>query len=123
MTKGDKLHEPDARQHHKLRIAIKKLSYSSDFFESLFAGRKMKKRFSGFKNRLKELQDSGALNDIAVHQKLATKLATGDAPGKRRARAFAACVVSGREQSEIEPLLKAAAKATRKFAHARPFWT
>ena len=124
MKKGDNLQELDARQRHKLRIAIKKLTYSSEFFESLFAGRKVKKRLSGFKNPLKELQDSlGALNDIAVHQKLATKFATGYAPGKRRARSFAAGVVSGREQSEIEPLLKAAAKATRKFEHARPFWT
>jgi hypothetical protein len=40
-----------------------------------------------------------------------------------RAQAFAIGVVSGREQSEIEPLLNAADKDARKFLHARPFWT
>jgi hypothetical protein len=32
-------------------------------------------------------------------------------------------VVSGREQSEIQPLLKAAGKTARKFAQMRPFLT
>ncbi len=39
------------------------------------------------------------------------------------ARAFAAGFVSGREQSEIEPLLKAADKDAQKFARIPPFWT
>jgi hypothetical protein len=37
-------------------------------------------------------------------------------------RASAAGVVSGREQSEIGPLLNAAAKNARKFAKVPPFW-
>ena len=73
---------------------------------------------------MKDLQDHlGALNDIAVHQKLAPKLAAGTRQTKARARAFAASVVSGREQSEIEPLLKAADKDAQNFARIRPFWT
>jgi triphosphatase len=98
MKKGKKLRELDARQRHKLRIAIKKLRYASDFFENLFTGRKTVKRLSDFKNRLKGLQDRlGALNDIAVHQKLAPTLATGETRTKRRERTFAAGMVSGRE--------------------------
>ena len=70
--------ELDARDRHKLRIAIKKLRYASEFFENLFPGRKRKKRLSVFKDRLKALQDRlGALNDIAVQQKLATRIAAG----------------------------------------------
>jgi triphosphatase len=123
MKKGKKLRELDARQRHKLRIAIKKLRYASDFFENLFTGRKTAKRLADFKNRLKGLQDRlGALNDIAVHQKLAPTLATGETHTKGREYTFAAGMVSGREQAEIGPLLKAAAIDARKFARARPFW-
>jgi triphosphatase len=75
--KAGKLRKLDPKDRHKLRIAVKKLRYGSDFFENLFVGRKAGKRLSRFKGRLKELQDClGALNDISVHQKLASKLAT-----------------------------------------------
>jgi inorganic triphosphatase YgiF len=123
MKNAKKLLELDVRQRHKLRIAIKKLRYAGDFFGSLFAGHGQAKRLAGFNTRLKGLQDRlGALNDIAVHQKLATSLAAAETGTRRRARAFAAGVVSGREQSEIEPLLEAAASDARKLARLRPFW-
>jgi len=122
--KAKRLRELDTRQRHKLRIAVKKLRYASDFFRRLFAGRKAKKRLSGFKACLTDLQDHlGALNDIAVHQKLGPKLVAGKSNTKVRARAFAARIVSGREQSEIEPLLKAADIDAQKFARIQPFWT
>ena len=79
---------------------------------------------SGFIACLTDLQDHlGALNDIAVHQKLGPKLVAGKSNTKVRARAFAARIVSDREQSEIEPLLKAAGKDARKFKRFRSFWT
>jgi triphosphatase len=122
MKKAKKLHSLDARRRHKLRIAIKKLRYASDFFETLFPGHKRKKRIAVFKDRLTALQDRlGALNDIAVQQKLATRVAAATGT-KRSARAFAAGVVSGREQGEIEPLLEAAVRDALKFSHVRPFW-
>jgi triphosphatase len=125
MKKAKKIQQLDTQQRHKLRIAAKKLRYASDFFGRLFAGRTAKKRLTGLKARLTDLQDClGALNDIKVHQNLAPKLAPGKPRGKApRAQAFAIGVVSGREQSGIEPLLNAAEKDARKFLHARPFWT
>jgi inorganic triphosphatase YgiF len=125
MKKAKKIRQLDTQQRHKLRIAAKKLRYASDFFGRLFAGRTAKKRLTGFKARLTDLQDClGALNDIKVHQNLAAKLAPGKPRAKApRAQTFAAGVVYGREQSEIEPLLNAADKDARKFLHARPFWT
>jgi triphosphatase len=125
MKKAKKILQLDTQQRHKLRIAAKKLRYASDFFGRLFAGRTAKKRLTGFKARLTDLQDClGALNDIKVHQNLAPKLAPGKPRAKApRAQTFAAGVVYGREQSEIEPLLNAADKDARKFLHARPFWT
>jgi CHAD domain-containing protein len=122
--KAGKLRKLDPRQRHKLRIAVKKLRYGSDFFENLFVGRKAGKRLSRFKVRLKDLQDClGALNDISVQQTLASKLATRRPHVKNRARAFAAGIVTGSEQSEIKPLLAAADEHAAKFAHIRPYWT
>ena len=123
--KAKKIRELDSQQRHKLRIAVKKLRYASDFFGHLSASRRAKKRLPSFKARLTDLQDClGALNDIKVHQKLAPKPAAGKPRAKAaRAQAFAIGVVSGREQSEIEPLLNAAEKDARKFLHALPFWT
>jgi inorganic triphosphatase YgiF len=124
MKKAKRIRQLDGQQRHKLRIAVKKLRYASDFFGSLFAGRKAKKRLPDFKARLTDLQDRlGALNDIKVHQKLAPKLVAGKPRAKAaRAQAFAIGVVSGREQGEIEPLLNAADKDARKFSYIRPFW-
>ena len=118
------LAEFDSLRLHKLRIKFKKLRYSCGFFESLCAGRKMKRHLRRFTNCLSELQDNlGALNDIFAHQKLAAALITDRTLRRRPARDFAAGVVSGREQSEIQPLLKAAGKTARKFAQMRPFLT
>jgi CHAD domain-containing protein len=121
VKKAKKLRELDARQRHKLRIAVKKLRYSGDFFGRLFSGQK---RLSAYQDSLKELQDRlGALNDIRVHQKMVPELASGKPRTNRRERVFAAGVVSGREESEIEPLLNSATKDASKFAQIRPFWT
>ena len=107
-----------------MRIAVKKLRYGSDFFERLFVGRKAGKRLSRFKDCLKGLQDSlGALNDISVHRKLASKLASGRSHAKDRAQAFAAGMMTGSELGAIEPLLAAADKQAEKFARIRPYWT
>ena len=106
------------------RIAVKKLRYAGDFFGRLFSGHKAKKRLSAYEDSLKELQDPlGALNDIQVHQKMVPELASGKPRTNRRERVFAAGVVSGREQSEIEPLLNSASKEASKFAQIRSFWT
>jgi triphosphatase len=124
VKKAKKLRELDARQRHELRIAVKKLRYAGDFFGRLFSGHKAKKRLSSYEDSLKELQDHlGVLNDIQVHQKMVPELASGKQSTNRRERVFAAGVVSGREESEIEPLLNSATKDASKFAQIRSFWT
>ena len=124
MKKAKRIRQLDTPHRHKLRIAVKKLRYASDFFGHLFAGQTPKKRLRSFKTRLTDLQDQlGALNDIEVHQRLAPKLAAGKPHTKAtRAQTFAFGVVSDREQKEVESLLSAADKDARKFAQIRPFW-
>jgi CHAD domain-containing protein len=117
--KADKLAKLDARRRHKLRIAIKKLRYAAEFFASLFGRRKAHKRLRRFERQLENLQDClGALNDIAVHEKLAGKVVGRG----RRQRAFAIGLVSGREQSRVAPLRDAAEQAAGRFGAVRPFW-
>jgi CHAD domain-containing protein len=110
-------------RRHKLRIAMKKLRYAIYFFESLFEG-ESQKPLSRYKECLKDLQDNlGALNDIAVHQQLAANIAAGKEARASNLVAYAAGVVAGSEQNEVEPLLIKATKAAHQLRQAKKFWT
>jgi triphosphatase len=123
MRKQKGVAEFDSRQLHKLRIRFKKLRYSCDFFGSVFDSRKMSHRRRRFTNCVADLQDNlGALNDISVHQKMASALVAEKTSTQHPKRAFAAGIVSGREQGEIETFLKTVSKTARKLSHMRPFW-
>lgn len=116
-----KLEKLDDRGRHKLRIAVKKLRYGGDFFESLFAERKARKRFE---KNLKTLQGAlGQLTDIAVHRRLAATYA--HPPRARRGeppKAFAMGVVTGRQGAKTRACLSAADKAGKKLSRRTPFW-
>lgn len=116
-----KLAVPD---RHKLRIAMKKLRYSIYFFESLFDGQSSKKALSRYKECLGSLQDNlGALNDIAVHQRLVNRLRSDIENRKSEPVAFAAGAVVGTERGETEKLVAAADKAARKLRRLKEFWS
>jgi CHAD domain-containing protein len=107
LTKQKGVAEFDSRQLHKLRVRFKKLRYSCEFFGSLFDGHKMNHRRRRFSDCVVDLQDNlGALNDISVHQKMATGLVAKKTSTQHSRRDFAAGIVSGLEQGEIEMLLK-----------------
>lgn len=109
---------------HKLRIAIKKLRYTVYFFESLFVDSASAKALSHYKDHLQSLQDSlGGLNDVAVHQKLLTKLGTDGDEERSRLVYFAAGAVVGSERGEIRPLLNVAKRAARNLRRAEKFWS
>lgn len=113
----------NVHDRHELRIAMKKVRYSIYFFESLFDGGAIAKALPRYKACLASLQDSlGALNDIAVHQKMVTKIRTDAADSKSHPVAFAAGAVVGTERGEIEQLLAAAEKAAHKLRRTREFW-
>jgi inorganic triphosphatase YgiF len=122
--KAKKAGEVDAHARHKLRIAIKKLRYALYFFETLYSHDGRAKALSRYKKHLKDLQDSlGALNDIAVHQKLATKLAAGSGGPKPELVSYAAGMIAGCERSEIQPILAEVTRTARKLRRANSFWT
>ena len=122
--RGRAVRELEPRQRHKLRIAIKKVRYATDFFAALFPGRRAKKRRKAFVATLKQLQDAlGDLNDIAVREKMAGELVRRSGRRSRaRAEAFAVGLVTGREEARSKPLVAAAADAIADFRKTKPFW-
>ena len=114
------------RRRHKLRIQDKKLRYASEFFASLFPGRKAARRRNALLTRLERLQDGlGDLNDIVVHEGLMAASIRPDDGGKRpasRKRAFAAGVLAGREDARFDAVMVRACKACAALAKTRTFW-
>jgi triphosphatase len=126
VKQGKHLDELNPERRHRLRIQAKKLRYASEFFAGAFPRKKSVRRREGFVAGLGELQDAlGDLNDIAVHEQLSERLVEGDDGKRRRGRAkkaFAAGLLSGREEARIAPVLAQAQQAYAAFAKAKPFW-
>jgi triphosphatase len=111
----------DDQRRHKLRIAVKKLRYATEFFEEIFPAGKPRRTFARI---LKELQDSlGHWNDIRTHKRYSGALI------RERVRrptasseAFALGYVTGEEQSDVDALLRGARKMGKRLARAEQYW-
>jgi len=116
----------DARRRHKLRIQAKKVRYASEFFAGLFPGKKASKRREKFLSALEDVQDClGDLNDIAVHEDRITAIADERRSRRRRGnpkRAFAAGLLTGREDARLDAVLENAIHAHAALAKIKPFW-
>ena len=120
--KGKALAKLDARSRHKLRIQTKKLRYAGEFFASLFSNKRMVKRRKRFLAALERLQDGlGDLNDIAVHEK---HIAAMNVHHRRSnpSRAFAAGLLTGREDARTEAAITAANEAYVDLSKIKRFW-
>jgi CHAD domain-containing protein len=125
--RGQLLPKFDQQQRHKLRIQAKKLRYATDFFETVFSGKKASKSREAFLSALEDLQDRlGDLNDIAVHENLIADIANSSAPKaqakSRPQRAFAAGVLMGHEDARLSFVMAAAVASCERFAQAKSFW-
>src|SRR5262249_18840405 len=114
-----RLKQLDEEGRHELRIALKKLRYSAEFFASLFS----RKESGAFLRRLSRLQDCfGTMNDIATSNAILRR-ASEDATEQsaadiRRAAAFA----SGWLSAGGEPTWKRTRKAWKRFSRSESFW-
>jgi triphosphatase len=123
--RGRRLAELDPRARHKLRIQAKKLRYATEFYKSVFTGKKKEKRRDAFLAALKDMQDCfGELNDIVVHERLTAGIAQTPADRSPRParRAFAAGLLRGHEEARFRPVLAAAEHAFRAFEKLKPYW-
>jgi inorganic triphosphatase YgiF len=65
--RGADLMQLDDEARHQVRITAKKLRYATGFFDSLYTGKRTRRRFKAFTRKLEALQDHlGALNDLAT---------------------------------------------------------
>ena len=119
---GKALAQLDAPNRHKLRIQVKKLRYAAEFFGDLFKGKQVSQRRKKFVAALEHLQDGlGDLNDITVDENLITTT------GLRRQRpnpkrAFAAGLLTGREDANLDAAMAAATEGYAAFVEIKPFW-
>jgi len=114
----------DARQRHKLRIAIKKLRYACEFFAGIFDNHRQTRERKRLTSILKTLQGSlGALNDIEVHKRLAVTLAHHRKRARKQAeKALAMGFIAGQEQREIASCIAVAEKAGGQLSNSAKFW-
>jgi inorganic triphosphatase YgiF len=111
---GRDLNKMSSLARHKLRIRVKKIRYAVEFFETLFSSKREKKQLARLSRHLKKIQDAlGALNDFVAHREMVGGAAIKGSRQHRRAFAFASGVVLGREDQEVRPLKKVAAKEVR----------
>jgi triphosphatase len=125
--RGARLGELDTAQLHGLRIQVKKARYVTEFFSSLYDGKKSAKQCKNAKSSLMQLQKYlGRLNDIVTHEALFVDIIHRHAGGlteeQGRRRAFAAGLVVGDQQAQIPKLLDRSRKAHSRFERAKAFW-
>ena len=109
----------NVHERHRLRIALKRLRYSAEFFAPLFPN----KQVSSFLERLSRLQDLfGALNDAATVETILRRITehAGDRSGPELLEA--AAFVDGWHQSRVEPTWDKAKKRWKNFVKCDVFW-
>ena len=112
-----------ARSHeegdlHRLRIALKKLRYTSEFFAPLYNKKKVKRYLA----QIKKLQETlGRLNDIAHARSVIAQLAPASQKNSGILR-FAAGTVQGWYRARQPRLVKRAMKHWNKLRKTEAFW-
>lgn len=107
-------------ERHKVRIAAKKLRYGSEFFASLYPGKKATKRRKAFLSALADLQDGlGTLNDMETGREILGELVHAEAD---EIRSIAACFAATGARDKSKKLLKSAEKAHAALTECEAFW-
>jgi CHAD domain-containing protein len=107
---------PEAR--HEVRKELKKLRYAVEFFQNLYAGKRLKR----YLQRLEALQeDLGHLNDVATARSLTERLKKQNPQVNGDWRIGSGLVMGWHTQAAgiLEPHL---IEHWQRFAAAKPFW-
>jgi CHAD domain-containing protein len=111
----------DAKRH-QLRIALKKLRYTGEFFAPLYEPAAV----SAFVKRMSRMQDVfGALNDVAVARttlEWLVEIDDGAATVPQAGLSFAAGMLYGWHLECAAHTWENAVKRWKKFARVEPFW-
>ena len=122
--RGADLADLNPQARHRVRIAVKKLRYATEFFSPLYEGRKTSKRNKAFLSALEDLQERlGELNDLAVSQEAHPDwFRIGVGAEDDRSHQEATHLIVKHEAERADAALKPALKAYRAFAEAKRFW-
>ena len=108
-----------ADDRHELRIQMKKLRYSADFYAPLYD----RKEVAPFLKQLSELQDIfGGMNDAEMARKIVKDLVKAGGEAERDDLHAAANLVAGWHTGRAELNFKKAQKRWKKFAKTKLFW-
>jgi len=119
IRRAKRLAELDTDQRHQLRIELKRLRYTAEFFAPLFPARVV----TPFLQRLSKLQDLfGTLNDAATATHILRRINEHAGARGGPERAEAAAFVDGWHQSRVAPTWKKAKKRWKRFIKTTPFW-
>jgi inorganic triphosphatase YgiF len=111
-----KLRTMDPRRRHKLRIAVKKVRYAREFFESLRPDGRGRRTSRELDRTLKDLQSTlGSLNDMNVHSRLAHGLARINSATRK---AYAIGYLTGQEDARSAEICSEAIQAGNRLRHA-----
>ena len=117
MRRGTNFETLPPAERHRVRMALKKLRYAVEFFESLYPAN----RITQYKQVLKCMQDDlGHLNDISVANRLLTEL--GDLAGTRKPLDASSELLRdwyARRLLEVEPAIL---ENWQNLRQTRPFW-
>lgn len=119
--RGRHLAQKSAPERHRLRIALKKLRYTAEFFAPLYR----EKKVDAFIEPLKELQDLlGHLNDAAQARAVLGRLMMEEATTAREQTdlSFAAGLIQGFYSARAEFVTEKTLKRWKRFKRAEPFW-
>ena len=109
------------RECHRLRIAVKKLRYTAEFYGPLYRKKSVKR----YVNQLKTFQDLlGHLNDAAQVRAALSRLTADETtpPHVQADLCFAAGLVNGWHCARGERLGKRSLKCWDKVKRLQPFW-
>lgn len=116
LKRGRRFKSLTPEKRHRMRLALKKLRYTSEFLLPLYADRKSTKRFS---DRLAELQEElGSYQDMAATAPLLASLAEESSDC-----AVAAATVAGWQAHAMVGIESRLRNAWRGFAKTNPPWS
>lgn len=124
--RGRHLAEADPEKRHRIRITAKKLRYMSEFFDSLVAGRKRRRRFKRHTRALEAIQSAlGEIHDSEARgeflETLVAEVAGRGSSNRAAVAAFAAGVFTASDRPKEKKLLRKACKAFAMLPDSRRF--
>jgi CHAD domain-containing protein len=115
-----RLKDASDEQIHHLRIALKKLRYTGEFFAPLYD----KDEVAQFGERLSNMQDSlGAVHDVVVARETLARLTANHHEQNDGGLSFAAGIVYGWHLDRSTHIFKKSVKRWKKFSRTEPFWS